>query len=139
MRKSRIVLVPLLLVLSYASLAFAEWIDYADASTKGSAVTFSTSSLKQFDDVHYAVTVFTNYNAVQTIELNKRKIQYESKSEIQLFGCETQDFALGDYELYQNKNATGSKTVVNQKEIIWNPVAPKTLQMELLRKFCRAI
>jgi len=122
-----------------AATVRAEWVEYSDTANKSNIVTFSTTSLKRFDDVHYMVTVFTNYSGIQNIELNKRKIQFQSKSQTQMFGCETQDFALGDYELYQDRDAMGSKTQVNQNELLWKPITPASLQMDLLKKFCQAV
>jgi len=123
--------------LLFTGPARAEWIEYFEPNNTNSSINFSTSSLVRVDDVHYAVTVFTNYRTVQTVEINKRKIQFQSKSQSQFFGCETQDFALGDYELYPARDAVGSKTEVRQNEIIWHQITPKSLQMELLNKFCR--
>ena len=125
-----------LLLLCTVKLAHAEWMEYYDPAHQGAAVTFSTSSIRRLDEVHYAVTVFTDYPAVQNAEVNKQKIEYLSKSETQFFGCETQDFALGAYELYRDRDALGSKTIVPQKELVWHPIAPGTLQMEFLKKFC---
>ncbi len=128
-------------VLLFSSLIFvaaakAEWVEYFNANNQVSTVTYSTSSIKRADESHYSVTIFTNYKMMQSSELNKRKVQFQSKSETQIFGCEGQDFALGDYELYQARDALGLKTTVTQKELIWNPIAPGTLQMDLLHKFC---
>ena len=126
----------LFFVFLYCSIANAEWIEYSNPTNKLSTVTFSTSSLKRQDEMHYSVNIFTNYSLVQTSEINRRRVQFQSKSETQFFGCESQEFALGDYELYQNRDANGSRTVVTQRELIWNSIAPNTLQMDLLKKFC---
>jgi hypothetical protein len=119
------------------SFTRAEWIEYSRPNNLKSSINFSTSSLVRLDDTHYGVTVFTNYPTVQSVEINKRKIQFQSKSQIQYFGCETQDFALGDYELYPSRDAVGSKAEVHQNEIIWNPITQNSLQMEFLKQFCK--
>ena len=136
---STILRIFILLVLSYSTSADAEWIDYSDSANPGNVITFSTSSLQRLDDQHYTVNVFTNYGSIQNVELNKKIIAYQSKTQIQMFGCETADFALGNAELYHGRDATGSKTLINQNAVSWNPIAPKSLQMALLEKFCRSV
>ena len=122
----------------YACAARAEWVEYYDPVHKSDAITYSTSSIKRLDEMHYSISVFTNYQAIQTAEVNRQKIQYQSKTEMQFFGCESQDFALGNYELYRDRDALGPKTAVVQKDLTWNPIVAGSLQMELLKKFCRA-
>jgi len=126
----------LIFTLIFSASVKAEWVEYYNPVNKVNTITYSTSSVRRVDDFHYSVTVFTNYKDPQFSEINRRKVQFQSKSETQLFGCETQDYAPGDYELYQDRDAMGSKTTVMQKELSWNPVLPNTLQMDLLKKFC---
>lgn len=64
----------LFFALLFTGPARAEWIEYFEPNNTNSSINFSTSSLVRVDDVHYAVTVFTNYRTVQTAEINKRKI-----------------------------------------------------------------
>jgi hypothetical protein len=128
----------ILLIFFLPLTAKAEWIEYINPANKISTVTFSSSSIKRLDDLHYSVSIFTNYSLVQLAEINGRKVQFQSKSETQFFGCETQQFAYGDYELFQNRDAIGSRTVFVQKELIWSPISSGTLQMDFLKKFCSA-
>ena len=121
----------------WSVIAHAEWLTYKDPAQKGVVITYSTLSIKRIDEVHYAVSVFTNYPTMQTAEINRQKIQYQSKTETQFFGCETQDFALGAYELYRDKDALGPKTSVPAKDLLWNPITPGSLQMQFLNSFCR--
>jgi len=127
-----------LLATIFSPYVHCEWIPYSDPLHREAEVTFSTLSIKRADEVHYSVTVFTNYSATQEIINNRNKIQFLSKSEMQYFGCETQDFALGDTEYFRGRDATGPKMLVSPKDLIWNPIPPKALQMELLQKFCAA-
>jgi hypothetical protein len=119
------------------AFAHAEWLSYSDPTQKGVVITYSTLSIKRIDEIHFSVSVFTNYPALQTTEINRQKIQYQSKTETQFFGCETQDFALGAYELYRDKDAMGPKTSVPAKDLQWNSIAPGSLQMQFLSSFCR--
>ncbi len=116
--------------------ALSEWIDFADPIHKDASITFSTTSIKRVDEFHISVMVFTNYRNAQTIELNKRKVEYQSKSETQLFSCEDQEFAIGDADLFKDRDAQGGKTLYSQKELVWKPILDKTLQMAFINRFC---
>lgn len=125
-----------LLAIVFSPYARCEWIPYADPLHKNAEITFSTLSIKRADEMHYAVTVFTNYSTMQSIISNKNKVEFQSKSEVQYFGCESAEFALGDAELYRGRDATGPKFTTIPKELTWNPIAAGSLQMEFLHKFC---
>jgi hypothetical protein len=126
----------LIIGLSLCINAHAEWINYYDPAHQEFTISYSTLSLRRFDETHYLVTVLTNYKALQNLILNKQTVYYRSKSQQQLFECESQEFALGDYELYEGRDGQGEKTLVNQKELVWKIIPMQSLQMEFLKSFC---
>jgi len=126
----------LIIGLSLCINAHAEWINYYDPAHQEFTISYSTLSLRRFDQTHYSVIVLTNYKALQSLILNKQTVYYRSKSQQQLFECESQEFALGDYELYEGRDGQGEKTLVNQKELVWKIIPMQSLQMEFLKSFC---
>ena len=122
--------------LSLCINAHAEWINYYDPAHQEFTISYSTLSLRRFDETHYSVTVLTNFKTVQNVILNKQIVYYRSISQQQLFECESQEFALGDYELYEGKDGQGVKTPVIQKELVWKRIPMQSLQMDFLKSFC---
>ncbi|MBT8541001.1 hypothetical protein G6722_06615 [Polynucleobacter paneuropaeus] len=126
----------LLMSLSLCTNVHAEWINYYDPAYQEFTMSYSTLSLRRFDETHYSVTVLINYKTIQTAIVNKQTIYFRSKSQQQLFECESQEFALGNYELYEGKDGQGEKTLVDQKELVWKLIPVRSLQMEFLKSFC---